>query len=97
MLIKIYGKQIEQVKYTKFLGLYIDNEFSWKNHIDQISTKISKMTGIIARAKHYLSMKGKLTIYKTMIYPYLIYCNMTWASTYPTRLHNQFLDTEKNS
>ena len=44
--IKIDNQEIEQVKHTKFLGLHIDNELSWKYHIEQVASKISKMTGI---------------------------------------------------
>ena len=40
-------QQIEQVKYTKFLGLYIDEELSWKYRINHVLMKISKLTGII--------------------------------------------------
>ena len=59
--------------------------------------KTSKMTGILAKARHYLPLKTlqMLTLYMTMIYPYLTYCNITWSSTYPTRL-NPILKTQKN-
>ena len=46
MSITIDGQQIEQVKYTKFLGLFIDEELSWKYHINHVTMKISKLTGI---------------------------------------------------
>ena len=53
----------------KILGfIYIDDELSWKYHIDQITTKISKMAGIMARARHYLSTQTLKTIYNTMVY-----------------------------
>jgi len=39
---------IDQVKYTKLI--YIDEELSWKYHINHIACKISKMTGIMAKA-----------------------------------------------
>lgn len=54
--IKINDQQIEKVQGTKFLGLHIDDELSWRKHIEQISTKISKMTGIMAKARHVLSI-----------------------------------------
>ena len=57
MSITIDGQQIEQVKYTKFLGLFIDEELSWKYHINHVTMKISKLTGIFAKARHYLSLK----------------------------------------
>ena len=83
--IKINEKPIELVKYTKFFGVYIDEELSWKHHIDQVVSKISKMTGIMAKVRHYLSLKTLQTIYYTMVYPYLTYYDIIWTSTYPTR------------
>ena len=77
---------INQVNYTKFLGLYIDEELTWKYHINHVTMKVAKMTGIMAKARHFLPLKTLLTLYNTMIYPYLTYCNIIWASTYPTRL-----------
>ena len=88
--IKINEQPIELVKYTKFLGVYIDEELSWKHHIDQVVSKISKMTGIMAKVRHYLSLKTLQTIYYTIVYPYLTYCNIIWTSTYPTRLKPLF-------
>ena len=93
--ITINNQDIEQVKYTKFLGLYIDEEFTWKYHIDQVATKISKMTGIMAKARHYLSLKTLQTIYDTMVYPYLTYRNIVWTSTYPSRLKSLFMLQKK--
>ena len=77
-----------EVKYTKYLGIYIDEELSWKYHINHIASKISKMTGIMAKARYHLTSKILLTLYHIMIYPYLNYCNIIWGSTYPTRLHS---------
>ena len=69
--IEINNQKIDKVKCTKFLGFYIDDELSWKYHIDQITAKISKMTGIMARARHCLSIQTLKTIYNTMLYPCL--------------------------
>ena len=71
------NQEIEQVKYTNFLGLYIDDEFTWKHHIDQVASRISKMTGIMAKARHDLSLKTLQTIYDTMVYPYLTLNSLT--------------------
>ena len=64
MLLKINGTPIQQVKDTKFLS-YIDDELTWKYHINQFTSKTSKMTGIIARARHYLPLQSVVTIYNT--------------------------------
>ena len=52
------------------------------------------MTRIMAKARLYLPLKALLTLYNTMFYPYLTYCNIIWASTYPTRL-KPILRTQK--
>ena len=83
------------VKYTKFIGLLIDEELSWKYHINHVAMKISKLTGIIAKARHYLPLKTLQNIYYTMIYPYLIYCNAVWTNTYPTRLRPIYMIQNK--
>lgn len=81
MSIKLNGLHIKQVTHTKFLGLYIDNEITWNYHINRVSSKIEKMTGIIGKARYFLPRKCLLTLYNTVVYPYLSYCNITWTST----------------
>ena len=39
--IKYEDKQISIVNETKFLGLYINNNLSWKTHIESIKSKLS--------------------------------------------------------
>ena len=57
----INEQPINQVNYTKFLGLYIDEELTWKYHIDHVTMKVAKMTGIMAKARHFLPLKTLLT------------------------------------
>ena len=66
--IKINEQPIELVKYTKFLGVYIDEELSWKHHIDQVVSKISQMRGIMAKVRHYLSLKTNSRQFITLWY-----------------------------
>ena len=41
--------------------------------------------GIISKARKYLDQKVLETLYYTMIYPYLLYCNILWGnSSYST-------------
>ena len=93
--IKIIEQSIEQVKYTKFLGLFFDGELSWKYHIAEVTNKISKMSGVLAKARHYLSLKTLQTLYNTTAYPCLSYCNIIWTSTYSTGLELLFMIQKK--
>jgi hypothetical protein len=77
---------IPQVKSVKFLGVYVDQHMTWTDHIHQISLKVAKNIGILSRLAYLLPTKVLLTLYYSLIYPYLSYCNMIWASNYSSRL-----------
>ena len=42
---------------------------------------------MLFRSRFYLSSQTKLTLYYSLIYPYITYCNCTWSSTYVTNLN----------
>jgi len=84
--ISIDNKPILQVKSTKFLGVYVDEHLTWKQHITQISNKIAKNVGILSRISYLLPRNIISNLYYSLIQPYLIYCNIVWASNYQTRL-----------
>ena len=42
---------------------------------------------MLFRSRFYLSSKSKLTLYYSLIYPYITYCNSTWSSSYVTNLN----------
>ena len=41
----IENNVLEQVNYSKFLGVYIDQHLMWKTHVNFIAAKISKSVG----------------------------------------------------
>ena len=45
--------KIQEVTFTKFLGVIIDNNLNWTNHISYIQKKISRGLRIICKAKKY--------------------------------------------
>ena len=73
------GCQIRRVKSVKYLGLIVDDTLTWAEHVDYISTKIRKNIGIIKRVRTFLPPHSLLTLYRTLIEPYLRYCNTVWG------------------
>ena len=45
--VTINDKIIKQVKWTKFLGILIDEQMTWKTHINFITNKISKLMSLL--------------------------------------------------
>ena len=84
--LKILDEKIEQVEEIKFLGVILDENLTWKKHIQYINRKIAKNIGIISKARTILNKKTLLTLYYTFIYPYLNYCITSWGSANKTIL-----------
>ena len=84
--LSIDGHKIEQTFKTKFLGVIIDSQLTWKYHISYISGKIAKGIGIIIKARKLLDRDTLITLYYSFIYPYLQYCNHVWGNTCVTYL-----------
>ena len=89
--IVINGSTINEVDSTKFLGVLIDNNLSWKPHINLICSKIAKNIGIMAKARSTFNEKTLVSLYYSFIYPYLNYCIHVWGSAFQTHLNKIFL------
>ena len=84
--IKLQKINIERVSVTKFLGVMIDAQLSWKYHIEYTCKKISKYVGVILKARKKSNKYVLLNLYYLFAFPYFIYCNHVWGNTYPTNL-----------
>ena len=78
---------LERKTYVKYLGLLLDDNLSWKPHIDYISTRISKGIGIIARLRHLVPFSTLLNIYWLLIEPYISYGLVAWGQAVNTHLN----------
>ena len=58
----------------------IDSNLSWKYHIESICHKISKSIGIIAKIRHYVPRRVLLSVYNSLIVPYLTYSICGWGN-----------------
>ena len=77
--ILIDNNQLSQVKTTKFLGVLIDDNLSWKTHTTHVCNIISKYNGIIRKVRHFLPSDFLPTLFNTLVYPYINYCAIIWA------------------
>ena len=87
---------IHQCDSTKFLGLTLEKQLSYRKHILNISTKISKSLGIIHKLKSTLPSYILLTLYNTLILPYLTYCIESWHAA-PNYLTDSIFVLQKKS
>jgi hypothetical protein len=53
--ITLKEKNIKQAFYVKFLGVVIDHDFTWKNHVSSVLKNIIKSAGLIAKLRLLLT------------------------------------------
>ena len=84
--LSINGNEIQRKESIKFLGVLLDENLNWKEHIKCTENKISKNIGILYKAKPFLTKECMLSLYYSYIHPYINYGNIAWASIYKTNL-----------
>ena len=73
---------LEKSYCVKYLGVFIDCNLTWHNHIDYICGKISKNVNIMIKLKLYVSKATLVSLYYSLIYPYLTYACILWGNNY---------------
>ena len=84
--LKISNGIIKKKSSVKFLGVILDENISWKDHIKTIEKKLAKNIGLLYRTKPYLDETSLKTIYFSYIHSCLNYANIACASTRITKL-----------
>jgi hypothetical protein len=80
--LKINNKIIEEKTSIKYLGVIIDGHLNWKDHVHELSKKISRIVGILLKLRHFFPIKILVQLYYSIIYPFLSYDVLIWGNTY---------------
>ena len=72
---------IERQEFIKFLGVLLDGNLNWKEHIKYTENKISKNLGLHYKARPFVEMNTLLALYYSYIQTYINYANIAWGST----------------
>jgi len=76
---------------ASFFGLYVDNKFTWKNHIEHVCTKLTANIYLLRRLSDYLPTEILKSIYFGVIYPYLSYGPLLWGSACGSNVKRVFV------
>ena len=77
--VKIGPSIISRAYNTKFLGLILDCNLTWDNHITNLCSKLSKVNGIIYQIRNKLSRGALLNIYYSLCYSLFTYGITIWG------------------
>ena len=79
----LYNTKLQRVDNTKFLGVTIDENLSWKNHIDGITKTISRNIGMINKLKFFFL---SLNVFWEHCTVHLYYRTLTMVFLFGVRL-----------
>ena len=85
--IKLNNQSLLQQSSTNFLGVILDERLCFTDHVDHIVKKISKFVPIIYQIRRDMNLYSLRTIYNTLIFPCLFYCNSVWGAIYKKNLN----------
>ena len=70
---------IEKVVATKFLGVILNENLTWTDHVKVVLNKTSKNLGICRKLSFILHSVVVKTLYSSLIQAYIEFCNIAWA------------------
>ena len=82
----IRNTEIMPCQIQKFLGVTLDNNLNFKDHINFISNKVKSANGILWKLSQFCPNEVLTKIYYTLVYPYLIYGVEIWGNSSKTAL-----------
>ena len=84
--LKMGGYILERTKSYRYLGLLVDDKFSWENHVSEICCKLSQIAGIVLKFRSLLTKKAMLLLYHALVGSKLRYGLICWATANKTLL-----------
>ena len=70
---------IQEVSHIKYLGVIIDSQLSWSEHIKAIAKKANAVKSFLHRNISSCPTRIKLNCYKSLVRPILEYAAVVWA------------------
>ena len=86
--LKLRNDIVEKVSSTRFLGVIINENLSWKNHMEMIKQKMRAALGAVMRVRSYLSSKAMLSLYHSLLISHVRYCKANRCSATNPKYNN---------
>ena len=94
--IKMNGKVLYPSDYIKYLGIYLDETLSGKIHCEELTKKLNRANGILAKSRHYVPSKQLKDIYYAIFSSHLTYGSQIWGQGINTYIDKIFI-IQKNA
>ena len=88
--LSLNGYKLSKVDKVRFLGVIIDDELSWNQHIEYLREKLNASIAVIKRIIKFIPKSEYLKIYNSLFKSHLTYCISCWGGVPKYRLSSLF-------
>ena len=78
--LKMSNHVLDRTKTYKYLGIIVDEKFSWADHINTVCKKLSQAAGVIFKVRNMLSRDALMLLYHSLVGQKLRYGLICWAT-----------------
>lgn len=78
--VSINGTELNRQSSVKYLGVFIDHDLTWKEHVHDLQRSCMAKLAMIRRAGHHLPCHVRKLLYQAFILPNLDYYSVVWNS-----------------
>ena len=79
--LKFNNENLNMISNDKILGVFVDNNLTWSDHIKHLTKKIASSTWLLSKIKKFLTQEHRVQFYKSYIQPHIDFCNIVWGSS----------------
>ncbi len=79
--LQIGNHYLKRSKEVKFLGILLDENLTFKTHINQLKNKAKKGLAALSSVKYLLPYSAKKLIYYGLFHSHLSYCPLIWGTS----------------
>ena len=87
MNVSLNNTTMEQVKNVKYLGVIIDSNLTWNDHVSTLCKNLSYKVSQLSRSRNIVTKEMMLTIYNSIIQPTIDYAITVWGHTTMTNIN----------
>lgn len=77
--LSVNNEQLSRIYSEKYLGLVLDTQLTWKNHIEKIRSRLSSLMAVLRGNVRCFPKSVRYTIYNTLVKSHLDYLIEVWG------------------
>ena len=89
-VLKLGNQKLKKVDKVKFLGVIIDENLNWEEHVDHMIKKLNSSIVMIKRIIKFIPKSEYMKIYDALFKSHLSYCISCWGGIPKSKLRSIF-------